>query len=172
METVNLPAGGRRIVLSADLENQILIQLAQGIPLTKICDDKSMPSRDTVMRWERADPAFATKCARARKAAGSFHAERLLEINRKLETGEIEAAAANVISGNLKWIAARLNPKQFGDKVTISGDEDNPILVKDVTREILNVLTIEQLEQIEQLKLTHGGDDDAKSAGDKTEGAL
>lgn len=159
MEMVSVPAaqpklGRPRIERTPEIEATILYQLASGIGLSDICKDKTMPSYDTVFRWQRDDKHFAWQCARAREAAGGVAADRLLEINRKVESGELEAAAANVISGNLKWIASKLNPRTYGDKITLSGDEENPIAVKDVTKEILGRISQDQLEMIERQTLT------------------
>lgn len=145
------PVMGRpRIQLTPEIEESILANMSLGVSLIEICKDKSMPSRDTVLRWQYQDATFAAKCRRAREAAGQAAAERLHEINRKVESGELEAAAANVISGNLKWIASRLASKIYGDKITVSGDEENPLAVRDVTKGLLGSLSTEQLEMIEQ----------------------
>ncbi len=58
---------GRPSIYSNDLADLICERLACGESLRKICDDKNLPDRSTVIRWLARDPDFATKYARARE---------------------------------------------------------------------------------------------------------
>ncbi len=113
--------------LTKPLEDKILSDLEDGISLVKICQKKNMPSRRTVLRWQRENEDFGTKCARAREAAGDVAADMLDDINESLANGKLEASAASVISSNLKWKASKLKPRSYGDVTTLRGDKDNPI---------------------------------------------
>lgn len=110
-----------------ELEEKILSQLEAGISLVKICAADDMPSRRTVLYWQRDNADFCTKCAHAREACGDLAADKLDDINDKVETQALEPAAANVISSNLKWKASKLAPKKYGDKTTLAGDPEAPI---------------------------------------------
>ena len=103
--------------LTPDLEHKILSQLEDGISLVKICAADDMPSRGTVLNWQRENDDFCTKCARAREACGDLAADALDDINDKVEKQILEPAAANVISSNLKWKASKLAPKKYGDRL-------------------------------------------------------
>jgi len=134
--------------LTKELEDHIIEQLENGISLVKICQKEGMPSRSTVLRWQAEDAAFDARCARAREAQGEFAAEKLYEINDKLEAGLIDAQAARIISSNLQWTSSKLFSKRYGDSTTIKGDKENPLAAIPVTHSVLGVLTLEQLEKV------------------------
>jgi hypothetical protein len=82
-----------------------------------------MPSRETIMRWEESDKNFATSVACARAAKYEDDIEELEEINEAVKTGALGASEATVVSNNLKWVASRLLPKKYGDKIGIGQAE-------------------------------------------------
>jgi hypothetical protein len=110
-----------------ELEDRILENLENGISLVKICQMEGMPSRSTVLRWQRDMPEFDAKCARAREAQGEYAAEKMDDINDKVEAGILDPAAARVISSNLQWKASKLFSKRYGEKLNLGGQDDNPI---------------------------------------------
>jgi precorrin-4 methylase len=114
--------------LTPEIETQILEHLENGFSLVKICAQEKMPSRSTVLRWQRENPDFDAKCVRAREAQGEFAAEKLDDINDKVERGELEPAAASIISSNLKWKASKLYCKKYGDKTLHANpDGETPV---------------------------------------------
>lgn len=102
-----------------ELENKILEMLENGMSLVKICQEPGIPSRSVVLKWQREDDEFSAKCARAREAQGEFMAEKLEEINEKVESGKLDPQSAKVISSNLQWTASKLASKKYGDKQQI-----------------------------------------------------
>lgn len=106
--------------LTEELSNTIIEHLENGISLVRICQMDGMPSRSTVLRWQRKDTGFDAECARAREAQGEFAAEKLYDINDKVEAGTLDPAAARVISSNLQWTASKLYSKKYGDKQDIN----------------------------------------------------
>ena len=50
-----------------------------------------------------------------------------------LKNKEIDPASANVLIQTLKWKMAKFYPKVFGDKTILSGDEENPLKIEQVT---------------------------------------
>ena len=113
--------------LTPELEQEILSWLESGRSLLEYCRQELKPSRATVLAWEHQKPDFLAKCALAREAGGDVAAEKLEDINEKLEAGLIDPAAARVISSNLQWMASKLKPKRYGDAMTLKGDKENPI---------------------------------------------
>ena len=53
----------------------------------------------------------------AKKMQALHHADRLGEIAAEVEQGTLDPASARVSSDNRKWLAARLNPREYGDKI-------------------------------------------------------
>lgn len=103
--------------LTEELEEKILSQLEDGISLRNVCKQDDMPSRRTILRWQRENKNdFGSKCARARESAGELAADELDEINLLVLTGELKPDAAKVISSNKQWKASKLSPRTYGDK--------------------------------------------------------
>lgn len=81
-----------------------------------------LPSRDAIQEWNDPkhssyDAAFSRQYARACEDSLWDEHEKLAEINRKVEAGELEPQAAKVMSDNIKWDLARRMRHIFGDKV-------------------------------------------------------
>lgn len=105
--------------LTPELELDILSKITSGQSLRAIGRTKGMPSRETIMRWERENPKFATNVAHAREAKNEDDIESLEEINAKVLAGELGASEATVVSNNLKWVASRLLSKKYGDSTQV-----------------------------------------------------
>lgn len=162
--------------------DEIVERLGKGEPLRQICRDEHMPSWHVIYNWANADKDIFSRIRHARDLGYEALAEDCLQIaddavNDWMSVQEKDGSTAYKINGEhinrsklrietrLKLLA-KWKPEKYGDKITLAGDKNNPLEVRDATRAILGVLTIEQLEQIEQLKL--GADDEQEGAGDKT----
>lgn len=93
-----------------------------------ICSDADMPDRTTVSRWCEARPEFAAKCARARVDQSDFIFDDISQIERQTLSGEVDAAAARCVIASKQWRASKLAPKKYGDRMTLAGDADNPVM--------------------------------------------
>ena len=76
-----------------------------------------MPSKRTVYDRMRKDNDFARRYTMAIEIRAETHVDQLNEINRRLAEGTIDPSSARVWSDNLRWAAARENPKRFGDRL-------------------------------------------------------
>lgn len=131
-----------RVTFSPELCDTICTALAEGQSLRFICQQPGMPHIATVMRW-LSDPEkrdFCEQYARAREAQAETLAEELLAIADEAEyepiqdpnTGETLAVAFDktaVARNKLrvetrKWLAARMSPKKYGDKLAVGGAAD------------------------------------------------
>ena len=121
--------------------------LADGISLREICRGEDMPNKSTVFRWLAAHADFRDQYARAREAQADALADELLDIaddgdndwmERKGEDGQslgwrgngeaIQRSRLRV--DTRKWIASKLKPKKYGDKLAVGGDEEgSPVKV-------------------------------------------
>ncbi len=126
---------GRPTKYSLKIAEYICAEMAAGRSLRSVCDDEGMPDHTTVLGWDRADvDGFATQYARAREAQAETHAGQILEIldtepNKVVTTrtdGTVEEKAdpAHVAwlknrADGRKWIASKLKPKTFGDKLDV-----------------------------------------------------
>jgi hypothetical protein len=108
----------------------ICAQIADGKSLRKICLDETMPCRATVLDWLEAHEDFQAKHARAR----ARQAECMLEMQLE-EVAECTSENANAVRvkvSTYQWIAAKLAPKKYGDRIhtELTGADGGPILTK------------------------------------------
>lgn len=91
-------------------------RLANGESLRSICLDKGMPSPGTVCRWLAEDEAFAEQYTRAREAQAETLADEIVAIaDEEAEDSQRQRLRVDA----RKWVAAKLKPKKYGDKVEL-----------------------------------------------------
>jgi hypothetical protein len=124
-------AGGRPSDYSQETVDLICLRLAEGDSLRKICRDEDMPSVGTVCRWLTKNTEFQEQYARAREAQGDTLFDECLDIadqydkaSDKLDPDHIQRAKLRI--DTRKWMAGKLRPKKYGDKVQteVSGSLD------------------------------------------------
>jgi len=148
----NQKKAGRPSTYREDLAQTICERIAAGESLRKICDDDGMPCHVTVIRWLAKLPEFATRHARAREQQAQTFVDKMLDIaesepERHPITGALDPASVTHIRNRvatMQWLAAKLNPKKYGDKVDLNhgGQTDNPlsVLLKQVSGTSLPVV--------------------------------
>jgi hypothetical protein len=96
--------------------------------LNQICQLPDMPSHETLRQWFLDEPELAAKYACARELRADARADRIDEITAMIINGELDPQAAKVVIDAEKWLAGKEQPKKYGDKVSIGGDPDNPLV--------------------------------------------
>lgn len=114
-----MPAG-RPSLYSPALADTIIDGITSGLSLREICRADAMPDRATVFRWLEAHPDFAAKYARAREFQAEANAEEIIDI---ADTEE-DPARARVRVDARKWVASKLVPKRYGDRMVHEGGEN------------------------------------------------
>jgi hypothetical protein len=107
---------GRKALYSEELATAFLDELASGKSLRKVCSKEGMPSIQTVLKWERENEAFALRYAQARDDRGMAFGEKIIDLVEDVIASKIQVDAARLAIDSLKWTAARLAPKVYGDK--------------------------------------------------------
>lgn len=109
---------GRPIVHGPEVEIMICELLADGKHLTEISKMPGMPSVGTILGWAAGDrPGFGEAYARAREAlATRLVAEALALVDQPVKDGA-EASALRTRADMRKWLASKLFPQRYGDKV-------------------------------------------------------
>lgn len=103
-------------------------RLANGESLRSICSDDGMPRQATVFRWLASNKEFREQYAHAREAQAELMADQIVEIAddsandyEDTENGprlNQEAVARSRLRVEArKWVAAKLKPKVYGDKI-------------------------------------------------------
>lgn len=146
---------GRPTDYTQELADKICAQLAQGDSMRTVCVADDMPAMTTMFRWLREKPEFKQQYEKAKEEAADALAEDMLDIaddasndwmvvHRKDDSEGWQLNGEHVQRSRLridtrKWIAAKLKPKKYGDKLdmTTNGkDLPTPILgglTKDVS---------------------------------------
>lgn len=140
---------GRPTDYNQDLSDKICERIADGESLRTICSDDDMPNKATVFRWLAKFPAFSDQYARARDTQAETIVDEILNIaddgtndwmERRNGDGENigwqengEALRRSVLRIDArKWMAGKLKPKKYGDKVQHTGaDGEGPVQIED-----------------------------------------
>lgn len=124
----------RALEFTQEIADAICERIASGESLRSICADESMPSTVTVFKWLGLQAAFANQYALAREAQADALFDEMLSIaddgtnDWMLSRGEDENEAWRVNGEHIqrsklrlearKWMASKLQPKKYGDKIT------------------------------------------------------
>jgi hypothetical protein len=123
---------------SAEVAAAICDRLSEGESLRAICRDEVMPATSTVCKWLTEQPAFSEQYARAREAQADSLADEILAIaddglndTYRDEGGNVRTDTDVIARSKLrvdarKWLASKMAPKKYGDKMAIGGADDLP----------------------------------------------
>jgi hypothetical protein len=129
---------GEHVQFSEEVADKICDALADARSLRSICCAPDMPSQSTVFRWLGDDRylAFREQYARAREAQADAIFDEMLDIaddgtndwmERKREDGTIDEivnhehiSRSKLRIESRKWMAAKLRPKVYGDKLDVA----------------------------------------------------
>lgn len=101
---------------SQEVFDAICERLANGESLRTICASKNMPTKANVFRWIAADEAVADQYKRAREAQADSIVDDMLNI---ADDASIDPNDRRVRIDARKWIAGKMRPKVYGDKVDV-----------------------------------------------------
>lgn len=114
---------------NADVGNYICRQIWSGRFLGAICNDPGMPDRYTVYTWTAAHPEFRQAYALARQALADAMAEEAVAISDDASDdfkgdapNPASVARAKLRVDVRRWVAARMNPKSWGQQVEHAGE--------------------------------------------------
>jgi len=127
---------------SKELAIDICSRIAEGESLTKICQEKNMPSKGLFLKWvlkaESGDEkyiALRDQYARAMSVRTELMREEIMEIAddgtndwMKNEKGEDVLNHEHVQRSKLridtrKWLMSKLEPKKYSEKLQIGGSD-------------------------------------------------
>ena len=129
-----------RITHSNEIVATILDRVANGEPLSKVCDAPNMPTRKSFFEWVAKDPAILTGYNLAIEMRADLYAEETIEIaddGRRdytvTEDGREVPDHDHIARSRLrvdarKWYASKLAPKKYGEAMKVSGDPDAPLM--------------------------------------------
>lgn len=124
-----------------EIADRICEAISEGQSLRAICAADDMPCKASVFRWLTLHPEFSDQYARAREEQAESLADEIVAIadeslndtyidqngNERVNTEVVARARLRVDAR--KWVASKLKPKKYGDKVMqeLSGPDGGPI---------------------------------------------
>ena len=136
---------GRPSNYSQEIVSAICERLANGESLRKICADDDMPAISAVFQWLSLHKEFAEQYARAREVQADTLFDEILEIadngqndtytdeNGNIRTDQDVIARSRLRVDSRKWMAGKLRPKVYGDKLALGGADDLPPINQSLT---------------------------------------
>ena len=109
----------KELVLTTEIENQIINQLQTGIPLSRICRDKSMPSLSKVYGWLREHKEFSNNLGLARRIGAQSYIDKAIEALDTADNSNIHIVREK--ANMARWMASKLIPI-YGDKQQVTQD--------------------------------------------------
>lgn len=116
---------GRPTKYTKELAEVICFRIMEGESLKHITDGKDMPTRSTVHLWIANNVDFSDKYKEAKENQADTLADELLY----LADNATDVHKARLQIDTRKWVAAKLKPKKYGEKLELSGDKENPLTI-------------------------------------------
>ena len=128
---------GRPTKYTEELCSEICTRITNGESLRNICRDAGMPTLDTIYRWIGRYPSFSEQYARARDEQADTLADEIQALSDEappmvlgkygevIDTGWLQWQKQRIDAR--KWVASKLKPKKYGDRVSLAGDAENPL---------------------------------------------
>jgi len=104
-----------------EIISAICTRLVDGESLRTICRDKDIPAISTVMLWLTQDEFLSEQYARAKAEQADTLFQEVLEIADNAKSDTVNVARLRV--DTRKWMAGKLRPKVYGDKIAVGGDD-------------------------------------------------
>ena len=109
---------GRPTIYSDELAVRICSEVAKGKSLKRTLEADGMPGMTAVYAWLASNDHFAKLYARAKEDSADAMVDEMLDI---ADNADIDANSRRVMVDARKWIAMKLKPRRYGDRLeTIS----------------------------------------------------
>lgn len=133
-------SGGRPSTFTDEIADAICEALADGRSLRSICSAPDMPDKATVFRWlgDEKHSSFRDRYARAREAQADSLFDDILDIADETKHDTVKGANGDDIPNSewitrsrlridaRKWMAGKLRPKVYGDKIELEHSGEAP----------------------------------------------
>ena len=157
--------GDNSIRFSQELFDSICERIAAGESLRAICTECEMPGKSTVFQWLANSEDLADQYAHAREIQADTLFDDCLSIadqydaaEKTMDGGTDHIQRAKLRIDTRKWMAGKLRPKKYGDKIVVGGDKDmDPIKTEEIGTGAAKVLAA--LETIAERSGTSGEPD-------------
>lgn len=113
-------------------------ELMKGKTLTKISEEEDMPSLVAIYSWlnpyhPQYHPEFVESYKLARKVQAEVLADEIKDISdNDANDSQIKLGRDRLRTENRKWMASKMAPRKFGDKVELTGADGESLIPKEV----------------------------------------
>ena len=114
-----LPEG--KLINNNKFWNEFFFRIGNGESLRGVSKDLGIPFQ-TVWSAIMSDDKRRAAYEDAKMSRAHFHASKIEEILENVESGKIEPSAARVSIDARKWLASKMYPKFFSDKIHLQHD--------------------------------------------------
>lgn len=115
---------GRPSSYTEEVGNLLCERMGCGESLRTVCEDPTMPSRPSVVRWRLANPEFRDQYQTARQALLEFWEHQIIDISDGVDIngddGQSIVLRDRLRIDSRKWIMSKLAPKKYGDQTNIN----------------------------------------------------
>lgn len=113
---------GRPTIFNVDVATKILARIEEGEALYSITKDPELPSKGTIINWTYQFPEFGEAYRQARKQHAHLLLDGALEAAEECsDTDKLKIQKARLVHQARLNLAERMNPAEFGGKVSIQG---------------------------------------------------
>ncbi len=119
-----------------------------------ICKADGMPDFTTVYDWLHKRPEFADMYYKAKQFQIDLLADSCLERAEAADGSNYNETRLQI--DTIKWLASKLAPKRYGDKVVHSGDAEAPIVISPSSEALVAFLLAKGATDQEILQLVEG----------------
>ncbi len=149
---------GRPTKLTPEIKTEICDRIAKGESLIRILkSDDKFPHYSNVREAIKKDLQFRDDYAHAKEEMADYLAQEILDIaddgrndwttndegKKILDHEHVQRSRLRV--DTRKWIASKLKPKKYGEKLELSGDKENPMQVEAKVK--YEKMTVEELQR-------------------------
>lgn len=106
-------------------------RVGEGKSLTAIAEDVGV-SIGSLLTWLKADPERSARAREARQSTAQGWDE-LAEAELRAASDAFELAKARELASHFRWRASKIAPNDYGDKVQLGNDPNNPLPTPTVT---------------------------------------
>lgn len=119
---------GRPTVLTDEVIAGFFKEMTAGLTLKQVVEKHNFDYAHVSLKISKSEDLTRLH-ARAREEFAHVCVEKMFQI----ADDEPDVQRARLKCDNVKWYAARVLPKNYGDKMQLSGDSNAPLIIKTIT---------------------------------------
>lgn len=121
--------GGRPTTYTDEIANEICERIMNGESLRTITKDDDMPERKTIHNWLSVNEEFLHQYKEARDIQADTYTDEMEDIARD---PTIDVQRARLIVDTRKWVASKLKPKKYGDKLDLDANLTGKLTIETI----------------------------------------